>query len=88
MALFSKAEAEANFYYLLRHNEVLRIDPIARLSIHEIKEAISNGDAHYAKQIWSELDRDVQVALWVAPTKGGILTTFERKTLENTSKID
>ena len=54
----------------------------ARESIEEvyrIKECIANGDLQGAAGWYADMDRDTQVALWRAPSKGGIWTTEERK---------
>lgn len=48
-------------------------------SVRGIKAAIATGDDLYGAQLWQELTHEEQIALWVAPTKGGIFTTHERK---------
>ena len=65
---------------LLRHNECLR-DNLA--SILAIKESIDGGELSTAKECWGELEESEQRALWVATTKGGILTTDERKIMKS-----
>lgn len=60
-------------YCVLRNAETVRA----------IKTAISQGDFPHAKQLWMELDDDEQIALWVAPTKGGIFSSDERDILHN-----
>ncbi len=64
---------------LIRHNEVLR-DNLE--SVTAIKEAINSEDSTYARQLWQELSEDEQIALYVAPTYGGIFTTSERKVIK------
>jgi len=51
-------------------------------SIYEIKNAILENDLSRAAEAWLELSREDQNTLWVAPTKGGIFTTDERKTIK------
>ncbi len=65
---------------ILKHNDVVRenID-----SIHFIKEYIKTGDVAGVAQIWLELSNEIKEALWVAPTKGGVFTTEERKFLKS-----
>jgi hypothetical protein len=46
--------------------------------IYEIKSALINDDIDTAVGTWSDLSREAQMALWVAPSKGGIFTTWER----------
>lgn len=48
-------------------------------SVSTIKEGILNKDYSSAAEAWFELDNDEKQALWVAPSKGGIFTTEERK---------
>lgn len=43
-----------------------------------MKEALAEDDALKFAEAWKELDKDTQIALWVAPKKGGIWTTKER----------
>ncbi len=65
--------------------EVLR-DPINLMQIAEIKENLNTDNPDYfayARGMFSEFTEDEQRALWVAPTKGGIFTTEERKRLRN-----
>jgi deoxycytidylate deaminase len=52
------------------------------LSIVAIKQAISEGEIEYAKECYGELSEDEQKAIWVAPSKGGIFTTEERKAIK------
>lgn len=50
--------------------------------INDIKEAIANERFEDAKTNFSDLPENVQRALWVAPTKGGVFTTDERKVIK------
>ena len=47
--------------------------------VYRIKECIANGDIQGAAGYYADMSRDVQVALWKAPSKGGVWTTDERK---------
>jgi len=71
---------EKLFENLLHHNECLR-DNLP--SILAIKEAIDAGELSTAKECWGELEEPEQRALWVATTKGGILTTKERQIMKS-----
>ena len=50
-------------------------------SVDVIKHSLADDDLPAAVQAWMELDKDTQKTLWRAPSKGGILTTEERKRL-------
>lgn len=50
-------------------------------SVRGIKQAIRDEDETYGAQLWNELTHEEQIALWVAPTKGGIFTTRERQVI-------
>ncbi len=60
-------------------------------SIHRIKQGIQNNKADPEKyglepavEAWMELEKDEAEVLWrPAPTKGGILTTYERETIQS-----
>lgn len=52
-------------------------------SVAYIKEALSAGDYDAAAEAESEMERDNLVALWVAPSKGGVWTTEERAKLKS-----
>lgn len=52
-------------------------------SIAYIKSGIENGDLSTAVEAWRELDQEVQMALWKAPSKGGIFTTHERTVMKS-----
>ena len=68
------------FDALMRHNAVLATN---MPSVIVIKDAIFNDNLSEAKEAWNELEEDEQRALWVAPSKGGILTTAERATMKS-----
>lgn len=54
--------------------------------VAEIKDEIAtDGEEHLeqARHLFDEFTEDEKQALWVAPTYGGIFTTFERKVLRN-----
>lgn len=64
---------------LLQHMDVVR----SHLpSIMAIKDGIAVGELSGAAEAWFELDQDIQRALWVATTKGGIFTTREREVMK------
>ena len=65
---------------LLRHNEVVRENI---LTILEMKQCLGNDDLHGAYELRAELSDEEVIALWVAPTKGGIFTTKEREQIES-----
>ena len=53
--------------------------------MYEIKLAIWRDEDEQAIYLWSDFTEDEQVALWIAPTYGGIFTTEERKRLRPTT---
>ena len=53
--------------------------------ITNIKTLMANDDHVAAKQEFISLDQNIQKLLWKAPTKGGIFTTEELKSLKETS---
>lgn len=67
--------------HLMKHNEAVRnnLEMIVAL-----KEAIASGDADFAAQLWQEAGEDLHNTLWIAPSKGGILTTAERSYIQST----
>jgi hypothetical protein len=68
---------------LMKMTELLR-DKDNMKQIVELKENLETEDEDYlafARTLWSEFTEEEQVALWVAPTFGGIFTTEERKRL-------
>ena len=52
-------------------------------SVACIKQAIQDGQWDELAEAWEELTNDEKKALWVAPSKGGIFTTLERKALKS-----
>jgi hypothetical protein len=65
---------------LMRMTEVLRNRAnISQMS--EIKYALAVLELDDARALWCEFTEEEQIALWVAPTFGGIFTTEERKRL-------
>jgi hypothetical protein len=66
--------------YLIRHNEVWRDN---YKSVNYIKEAIENDDIFAAVEGYVELGEEVQIALNVAPTKGGCWTKEEKKVIRS-----
>lgn len=69
----------AEFY--IHHNQVVAVH---LESIICIKQALATEDYSTAKEAWSELGEEVQRALWVAPTKGGMFSTKEREQMKTT----
>lgn len=65
---------------LLNMAEVLREN---FASVAFIKESLSCGDYDAAAEAEAEMERDDLVALWVAPSKGGVWTTEERAKLKS-----
>ncbi len=53
-------------------------------SIIAIKAGIANGDLSLASEAWFELENEIKVALWRAPSKGGCFTTIERDVIKST----
>ena len=52
-------------------------------SVRGIKAAVAVGDDCGGAQLWLELTNDERIALWVAPSKGGIFTTHERAVIRS-----
>lgn len=52
-------------------------------SIDYIKDAIEKDDMLAVAEAWLELTNEDKTALWVAPSKGGVFTTHERKVLKS-----
>jgi len=48
-----------------------------------VKQAIADGELGIAKEAWNELSNQEKQTLWVAPSKGGVLTTGERTTMKS-----
>jgi hypothetical protein len=70
---------------LLAMTEILR-DRVNLSQIYEIKYALAALELDDATALWSEFTEQEQIALWVAPTYGGIFTTEERKRLRPQEK--
>lgn len=53
-------------------------------SVAAIKAALSNEepDMYAVAEMWGEIPQEDQMALWLAPTKGGVFTTAERNTIK------
>jgi hypothetical protein len=69
---------------LLKMTECLR-NPVNAAQVAMIKSALSEDQVEDALAYWSEFRDHEQVALWIAPTYGGIFTTEERKQLRPTT---
>ena len=53
-------------------------------SVVAIKDGIATNDLSTANESWKELTDAEKELLWVAPTKGGVFTTAEKKTMQTT----
>lgn len=51
--------------------------------IHQIKAFLRDGSRDDALALWSDLSEEEQIALWVAPSFGGVFTTAERSALHH-----
>lgn len=53
-------------------------------SVMAIKAELDKDDPdfHSVAEMWGEIPQDDQMALWLAPTKGGIFTTAQRKAIK------
>ena len=65
-----------DFAFLLEHSNAVR-ENIEE--VYRIKECIANNDIEGAAGYYADMSREVQIALWKAPSKGGVWTTEERK---------
>ena len=52
-------------------------------TVAELKRRLAIQDYDRIAEAWSELTREQQQALWLAPSKGGVFTTQERKMLHS-----
>lgn len=54
------------------------------ISVQLIKEQLGQDDPdfHAVAEMWGEIPQDDQMALWLAPTKGGVFTTAERNAIK------
>lgn len=50
--------------------------------INEIKALLAQDNIEGAREVFKELETEDQMKIWRAPTKGGVLTTDERKKLK------
>lgn len=60
------------------------------ISVQIIKEKLAENDPDFytVAELWNEIPQNDQMALWLAPTKGGVFTTAERKSIkENLPKV-
>lgn len=76
------AELEADLMALRQVQAHDRALAEHRESVDFIKDRIAANDLQAAADEWRELGEDVQRALWLATTKGGVFTTDERKTIK------
>ena len=65
---------------LMKHTEELRTTETME-QVVLIKKAIAEGQIDDAKAYWSDFSQTEQMNLWIAPSKGGVFTTAERKAL-------
>lgn len=72
----------AHYARLMDHNNAVR-DCLPTILCIKESLAMQPPDLSAAKEAWSELDEETQRALWLATTKGGIFTTFERQTIKS-----
>lgn len=73
----------AAVYRLVKHNDCLR-DNLGSVSC--IKDCIAQKAFDEAHEAWCELSQDEQTDLYIAPSKGGIFTTYERSIIKNNFK--
>lgn len=54
------------------------------ISVQLIKEQLAQDDPdfHAVAEMWGEIPQSDQMALWLAPTKGGVFTTAERNAIK------
>ena len=74
------ASGDMPYVKLLEHNEALRDNLQAVLAI---KESLAENDYENAAMYFHEIGKDVAIALWVAPTAGGIFTVKERDQIKS-----
>ena len=75
-AIAQQKDGSEEMQFLISHSNAVR-ENIEE--VYRIKECIANDDLDGAAGYYADMDRDVQVALWRAPSKGGVWTTAERK---------
>ena len=76
MSLVLSTKEDAILTRLLAHSAAVRAN---WASVVYMKEALRLEDSLMFREAWDELDKDTQIALWVAPSRGGVWTTDERK---------
>lgn len=54
-----------------------------KASVDAIKEYLDQSDLDRAAEEWASIEMDDQRALWIAPSKGGTLTTAHRQTMKS-----
>jgi len=69
-------------YDLVDYNAVVREHAD---TIFAIKTALGTGDLETANEEWRDLNEEQQRAVWKAPSKGGIFTTDELRTMKSTA---
>ena len=65
---------------IIAHNEALQRN---YASVYFIKEHLALQGWDVVAEAWGEISDDDKKALWLAPSKGGIFTTAERKDLKS-----
>lgn len=65
---------------LMEHNDALQRN---FASVYFIKEHLALQGWEAVAEAWGEITNDDKKALWLAPSKGGIFTTAERKDLKS-----
>lgn len=65
---------------IMAHNEALQRN---LESVYFIKSELRNGDWGNVVEAWAEITNEDKKALWLAPSKGGIFTTAERKDMRS-----
>jgi hypothetical protein len=73
---FATTTVEKEYRRLVAHMELVRTHWD---TIHAVKEYLANNQIDAARSVFDELTEDVRLGLWVAPSKGGVWTTEERK---------
>ena len=75
MPLVLSTKEDAILARLLAHSAAVRGN---WASVVYMKEALLREDGLMFREAWDELDKETQIALWVAPKSGGVWTTEER----------
>jgi len=55
-------------------------------TIEFVKTQLATNEVDAAREAFKELEKETQMALWKAPTKGGVFTTLERDKLKQPEK--